>query len=569
MKFSKFFITTQKEAPKDAILPSHILLIRAGFISQTGSGIYDILPLGKIVLDKIQHIIKDELDRAGAIELKLGLATPISYWKESGRENKYGKELITFEDRKANKFVLSPTNEEAIVNLIKNKITSYKQLPINLYQINTKFRDEVRPRFGLLRSREFLMKDGYSFHQNEACMENEFLSMENCYKKILDKLELKYKIVNADSGAIGGSGSKEFMVLTENGEDKLIVCNSCEYGANIETAQKRVIDDKYSDYPKAIFNTFHTPNVKTIKQLSEFFKVDTKHIVKSVALKAYYDNHNEIVVVFLRGDDELQMTKVKNALCANELVDASDKELKESNIISGFIGPVGLCDTINIILDNALYDGSGLICGANKEDYHFIGVNLNSINKSKFFDISSVMEGDLCPKCNESLFHKKGIEIGHIFQLKTVYSDLLKANFLDENGRQKPFFMGTYGIGISRIMASMVEQNYDKSGLIWTKQTAPFLVDIIISNTKDEEQVGTGNKIYEELKEKNINVILDDRKERFGVKISDFELIGFFCVIIIGKNLKNGMIEFITRSDLKKIDLSLDDVISHTTEVLK
>ncbi len=426
MKFSKSFIPTTKETPNDATLPSHQFLLRAGFISQQGSGLYNYMPLGKIVLDKIRAVVKEELDNAGCSEVQLGFVTPMELWEQSGRADAMGQEMLRIKDRHNNAFVLSPTNEEAMVALVKNRVKSYRDLPVNLYQINTKFRDEARPRFGLLRGREFLMKDGYSFHESTEDMIREFDLMEITYKKIFTRLGLDFRVVQADSGAIGGEGSKEFHVLANSGEDTIVVCELCEYGANIETL----------------------------------------------------DSMDE---------DEL------NELSYQQL---QDKTIEEK------------CS-----------------CGGN-------------------------------------LYFKKGIEVGHIFQLGDKYSSALEANFLDENGKSKPFQMATFGIGVSRLIAAVIEQSHDEKGCIWTKETAPYFVDVIVSNAKKEDELNAGMKIYEELNAAGIETIIDDRtKERFGFKMGDFELIGFPYAVVIGKKLSDGMVELICRKTGEKTDLKLEVVV--------
>ncbi|HIO90891.1 MAG TPA: proline--tRNA ligase [Campylobacterales bacterium] len=414
MRFSHLFLPTSKEAPKDAVLASHIYLTRAAFIAQIGSGIYNFLPLGKIVLDKIKAVVKEELDSAGNQEVQLGFITPYSLWKESGRAEKFGSELLRFKDRKNNDFVLGPTHEEAMVDLVRNRVKSYKNLPQNLYQINTKFRDEARPRYGLLRGREFLMKDGYSFHESDEDLDREFKLMQDTYCKIFTRLGLDFKVVEADSGAIGGSGSKEFMVLADSGEDDVVVCNSCEYGANVE------VDDSKA--------------------------------------------------------------------------------------------------------------------------------------------------GDKC-RCGGELRITKGIEVGHIFKLGTTYSEALKATYLDRNGKAAPFIMGTYGLGVSRLVAAVVEQHHDERGIKWTDATTPFDVVVIVSDIKKEDQREFGEKIYEELKEKGLNVAIDDRAERFGFKMGDFELIGIKKAVIVGKNLKDGSVQIVKRDDLEKIDVAMGDVVLKVMEL--
>jgi len=417
MRFTRVLIPTTKEIPNDASLASHIYLIRGGFIQSVGgSGLYNFLPLGKKILDKVRAVVKDELDKAGCQEVSLSFVTPTALWEESGRAGEYGKELLRFKDRKDNDYLLSPTNEEAMVNMVRQTIKSYKQLPLNLYQINLKFRDEIRPRFGLMRGREFLMKDGYSFHTSTEDMLREFALMEETYKKIFTRLGLNFRVVEADSGQIGGSGSKEFMLLADSGEDDIVVCDACDYGANVEVAE-------------------------------------------------------------------------------------------------------------------------------------------------------DIKDGDLC-KCGKPLRITKGIEAGHIFQLGTKYSEPLGANFLDENGKSQPMIMGTYGIGVSRLLAGIIEQNHDDKGCVWTKASAPFDLQIIISNIKDEAQVELAEDIYNQLNSKGVDILLDDRKDRFGAKIKDYELMGVPYALIIGKKLSEDMVEIITRDGMGKEDVSISSVVEILSERL-
>lgn len=554
MKFSNIFIPTTKEAPKDATLPSHQYLIRGGFISQVSAGIYNFLPLGNIVLSKVRAVIKDELDKAGCNEVILGFVTPASLWQESGRFQRYGKELLRFKDRKELDFVLGPTHEEMMVNLVRGRVTSYKDLPINLYQINTKFRDEARPRFGLLRGREFVMKDGYSFHSNYDDMIREFNLMEQTYSKIFTRLGLDFRVVEADSGAIGGEGSREFMVLAQSGEDTIVICDSCQYSANIEAA-KRAKREILDTPPEAQFDKFRTENLKTIDEISQFFRVPKSYCIKAVAKKAIYDDRDEIVIFFVRGDEELEETKALNISKANELIDATEEELSG---VAGYIGPIGL--TSQFYIDSELKGSKNMICGANEIDYHFVGVELDELVPNAIYkDLITVKEGDCCPKCSGKLKYTKGIEVGHIFQLGTKYSEPLNANFLDENGKSKPFVMGTYGIGVSRLLSAIIEQHHDEVGCKWSKSTAPFMVDIIVSNIKDEKESEVANKIYEFLKSNGIETLLDDRKDRFGAKAKDFELIGFPFAVVVGKKLQDNKIEIIKRDSLEKIELSVDE----------
>lgn len=567
MRFSKIFILTLKEAPKDVVLKSHEYLVRSGFIQQIGSGIYNFLPLGKRVLDKIRSVVKEEMDKAGANEVALGLVTPASLWKKSGRFERYGKELLRFNDRKDNVFVLGPTHEETITELVKANVKSYKQLPLHFYQINLKFRDEIRPRFGLMRAREFIMKDGYSFHSSFEDLKREFNLMEQTYSRIFSRLGLDFRAVFADSGAIGGSGSKEFMVLANSGEDTICVCDSCNYGANLEAAT-RIRVSPNSNAPQADFAKFHTPNISNIESLAEFFKITPFWILKAVVKKALFDEgKSELVYFFLRGSDVLNETKALNAIVgANELVDASEEEIRGAGLIPGFIGPFALRNLTKspyIYFDNELYDTKSLICGANEIDYHFVGVDLSTFEGLEYRDLAEVQAGDLCPVCGESsggkLYFTKGIEVGHIFQLGTKYSSAMGATFLDENGKAQPFIMGCYGIGVSRLLSAVIEQHHDEKGMIWTSETAPFSLNIIISNIKDSAQLEMGEKIYKALSVEGIECLLDDRSERYGVKIADYELIGIPFGIVIGKGLEKCEIELIKRKDLKKEILKISD----------
>ncbi|WP_419671309.1 proline--tRNA ligase [Aliarcobacter butzleri] len=568
MKFSKMFIPTTKETPNDATLPSHQYLVRGGFIAQTGAGIYDFMPLGKIVLEKIRAIVKEEMDEAGANEVQFGFVTPLTLWQESGRATTMGAEMLRFKDRKNGEFVLSPTNEEAVVNMVKNRITSYKDLPLHLYQINTKFRDEARPRFGLMRGREFLMKDGYSFHSSEEDLVREFNLMEATYKKIYTKLGLDFRVVAADSGAIGGSGSKEFHVIADSGEDTLVVCDSCDYGANIEAATRK--PKTYNFERKSDSKKIHTPDTKTIEDVANFLNISKEQTIKAVIKKAIYEEKTQIVIFFVRGSDELEETKACNAVGALELIDASEDDIKEAGLVAGYCGVFNLPSNINFIIDLELKDEIGLACGANEEDYHLVNTDLSTLKDAKYYDLIAVQEGDICACCGGKLSYTKGIEAGHIFQLGTKYSSAMNANFLDENGKAKPFIMGCYGIGVSRLVAAVIEQNHDDKGCIWTKATAPFMVDIIVSNSKKEEEAKVGEELYSKLKQAGISTILDDRiNARFGFKMSDFELLGFPYAVVIGKKLEDGLVEIVDRKTLEKIDVKVDEVISKILELVK
>jgi len=557
---SRAFIPTSKEAPSDAVLASHIFLSRAGFVSQNAAGLYNYMPLAKRVIKKIENVVNEEMAKVGAQEVELSFVTPAALWEESGRIEKFGKELLRFRDRKDNMFVLGPTHEEMMVDLVRNRITSYKQLPQNLYQIKTKFRDEARPRFGLMRGREFIMKDGYSFHASTEDLDREFDAMEAAYKRILTRLGLDYRVVEADSGAIGGSGSKELMVIADSGEDTIAICSSCEYGANIEAAM-RAPRRELPEPSELKFDKVLTPDVKSIDDLAAFFKVDAYYTVKCVAKKLIYEEDSEVVLFFLRGSDNLQEVKAINAAGALDIEDVSEEELSALGLQVGFIGPLEQ-DKAKHVIDEDLRDSIHMVCGANEKDNHFVNVDMSILGQAYFADIAEVNEGDSCPHCDGTLSFTKGIEVGHIFKLGTTYSEALKAEFLDENGKAQPFVMGTYGMGISRLVASVVEQHHDEKGCIWTKETAPYMVNVMISNIKDEEQNSLGEFVYRKLGEAGVEVMLDDRKDRFGFKMKDAELIGFPYTIIIGKELANGNVQIFDRKTGEKTAVASGDIIN-------
>lgn len=558
MRFSKFYAPTTKEAPKDAVLPSHALLIRAGFISQTGSGLYNFLPLGKRMIEKIEKVVREEMNSSGANEVSLSFVTPSELWKQSGRFFKYGKELLRLKDRKENDFVLSPTNEESIVDFVRGKVVSYKQLPLNLYQIGLKFRDEARPRFGLLRGREFIMKDAYSFHANEDDLKREFTLMEQTYSRIFSRLGLNFRAVQADSGAIGGSGSKEFMVLAENGEDDILIGEN--YAANVEIAVRAPKTTTAPRPESSEMSKFKTPACNTIAAVAEFFKVDAFYTIKAVIKKAIYEDSSKIVVFFVRGDDELQETKAKNACGALDLDDANLDEIKAAGLVAGFCGPINLPADAEFFIDNELKGAEEMICGANEQDYHLIGVKVINFNPNRFKDLVAVKAGDKA--INGGILKlSKGIEVGHIFQLGQKYTSAMNATFLDENGKSKPFFMGCYGIGITRLIAVMIEASHDEHGCVWKKECAPFDVHIVVSNIKDEEQIKLASELESELESAGVEVLLDDRNERFGSKIADFELIGIPLGVVIGKGLAQGEIELIKRENLEKTKVNASEAL--------
>mgnify|MGYP003449780835 FL=1 len=567
MKFSKLYIPTLKEAPKDATLPSHQFLLRAGFIQQTGSGLYNFLPLGKRVLKKIENIVRDEMDKAGANEVSMSFVVPSELWKQSGRFFKFGSELLRLNDRKGNDFVLGPTHEESVVDMVRGRVNSYKQLPLNLYQIGLKFRDEARPRFGLLRCREFIMKDSYSFHSSYDDLKREFDLMQKTYSKIFTRLGLNFRCVEADSGAIGGSGSKEFMVLADNGEDDILISDSSDYAANVEAA-KRAKRTCNAERPQSNgMLKFHTPDCSTIAAVSEFFKIDPFYTIKAVIKKAIYEDRSEIVIFFLRGDDELQETKALNACGALELCDANTDEIENAGLVAGYCGPIGLPEGVNFYIDNELDGESEMICGANQKDYHAIGVSIINFNKDRFKDLVAVKAGDKALD-GGILSMTKGIEVGHIFQLGDKYSSAMDATFLDENGKAKPFIMGCYGIGVSRLEAVVIESSHDERGCVWKKECAPFSVHIIVSNFKDEAQAKFALELESALESAGIEVLLDDRDERFGVKMADFELIGNPFGVVVGKGLANDEVELIIRDGLIKEKVASSEILGKLKELV-
>jgi len=567
MRRSRAFIPTSKEAPSDATLASHIFLSRGGFISQNAAGLYNYMPLAKRVIKKIENVINEEMAKAGAQECELSFVTPASLWEESGRIEKFGKELLRFHDRKETLFLLGPTHEEMMVDMVRNRVTSYKQLPLNLYQIKTKFRDEARPRFGLMRGREFIMKDGYSFHASTEDLDREFDAMEAAYKRILTRLGLEFRVVEADSGAIGGTGSKELMVIADSGEDTIAICSKCEYGANIEAASRGTRKNT-PEAPEAVFNKFLTPNIKSIENLAAFFKVDPYYTIKTVAKRVVYEDVSEIVLFFMRGSDNLQEVKALNATDALDIVDVSEEELREAGIIPGFIGPLDQ-DKAKHVIDNDLKDAKNMICGANELDYHFVGVDLGVLSEVAYFaDIAEVNAGDTCPCCDGELSFTKGIEVGHIFKLGTKYSAALKAEYLDENGKTQPFIMGTYGMGVSRLVAAVIEQHHDEDGCIWTKETAPYMVNVMISNIKDEAQNALGESLYAQLLEAGVEVMLDDRKDRFGFKMKDAELIGFPYTVVIGKELENNQVQIFIRETSEKITVEASEILEKIMKLI-
>ena len=580
MKMSKLFVQTLREDPSDAEVISHKLLARAGYIRKLTSGVYNFLPLMQRVLKKVENIIREEMDRAGAQELLMPFVQPKELWEESGRWNVYGKELMRLKDRHDRFMCLGPTHEEVITAVARDGLKSYKQLPVNLYQIQLKFRDEVRPRYGLLRGREFIMKDAYSFDIDEAGLDKEYQNMAEAYKRIFKRCGLDVKMVQSDSGAIGGSVSHEFMVITDTdaGENDVFYCENCDYSANsnhaVSKLPKAVVDGK--DYFKET-KIIDTPDTHSIEELSAFLNIPSSLILKSLV---YIIDKNPVMAL-IRADRAVEETKLMNAAGGVEIRIASSAEIEELmsengfNAVPGFIGPKGI-KNITIIADETVKDMQNFVVGINETDKHMIGANFDDLGLSKenlkFADICLAAAGDFCPQCGKPLKVTKGIEVGNIFKLGTKYSNPMKAFFLDENGKTKPFVMGCYGIGVTRTAAAAVEAHYDEYGIKWPAAIAPYHVIIIPVNTNDELQMRTANELYEKLQKAKVEVVIDDRDERAGVKFKDADLIGFPYRITVGKTVNEGLVEFKTREtgEIEKItsDTAVEKIISILSKIL-
>ncbi|SNR75372.1 proline--tRNA ligase [Desulfurobacterium atlanticum] len=557
MRFSKLFAPTLKESPSDAEIPSHKLLIRAGFIRKKAAGLYDILPLGVKTLMKIEKIIREEMERAGALEVILPIMHPAELWIESGRWDVYGKEMIKFKDRHERDYALGPTAEEMITDLVRKEIRSYKQLPINLFQIGRKFRDEIRPRFGLMRCREFIMKDAYSFHVSDEDAEREYWNMYETYSRIFQRMGLEFKAVEADTGEIGGKFSHEFMVIADTGEGKLVYCESCGYAASTEKAEQaesEVDTDRESKFSSV--EEIHTPDVKSIDDVAEFIGIDKSEIAKLIVVIA----DEKPYAVLLRGDREINELKLSRLLGVKDFRFATDEEVREfTGQEPGFLSPLDV--KIPLVVDVSIASMVNFTAGSGKKDYHLKNVNWGrDFDVEKFVDISEVKGGDRCPKCGASLIEKRGIEVGHIFKLGTKYSEAMNCVFVDEDGKEKPMVMGCYGIGVTRVMAAAVEQNFDESGIIWPVPIAPFEVEVIPVNVKNSQQMEMAEKIYEELKRKGIDVLLDDRNERAGFKFKDADLIGIPFQIVVGKKVSDGVVELKIRKTGEKVEVSVAEI---------
>ncbi|MGD9901430.1 MAG: proline--tRNA ligase [Spirochaetales bacterium] len=553
MRASKLFFETYKETPNEAEIKSHKLMLRAGLIKQQASGIYAYMPLGFKVLKKIENIIREEMNKAGAQELLMPGLVPQEVYE--GRLEKFGSDMFKLKDRNGKDFCLTPTHEELFTLAVKDFVKSYKQLPITLYQFQTKYRDERRPRFGLQRSREFIMKDAYSFDMDYSGLEDSYIAMYNAYLKAFKRLGLDFVSVMADSGSMGGSRSEEFMVKSEVGEDTIVFCKHCNYSANEEKAISQL--EPASKEAEKEIKKVHTPNVKTIEEVTKFLKVDANKLVKTLI---YIADKNPVAVM-IRGNREVQEVKLANALGANEVRLASAEEVEfYVNCPSGFVGGKGL--KIKTIADVELKNLKNFVMGANVKDYHYVDANLKDCKIDEFADIRKVQAGDMCPQCGKQLEVMKGIEVGHIFQLGTKYSERLNLKVLDENGKEVTVVMGSYGIGLGRTMAAIVEQLSDDKGIIWSEGIAPFDASIIAVNQKDEAQVKAAEDLYLALKNANLDVLLDDRTSTFGNRIKDSELLGIPFIIVAGKRANEGIYEFIDRKTGVKTEVTKDTLFN-------
>lgn len=564
MKASKMLISTLKEAPQEAKIDSHVLLLRAGMVKNQVAGVYQFLPLGLRVLQKVQNIIRQEMDNAGSLEILCSALQPKELWEESGRWNKYGPDLMRFTDRHERDFCLGPTHEEIFTDLVRNLVKSSKSLPLNLYQIQTKYRDEVRPRFGLMRSREFIMKDAYSFDKDEAGLEASYQLMYDTYTKIFTRLGLHFQPVLADTGNIGGNGSHQFMALSDIGESEIVYCDSCGYAADVEKATDQLIElpkEKELDLEEV-----ETPNQRTIEEITKFLGIDAKKTAKTLI---YHDYANEkLVAAVVRGDREVNEIKLVNVLNSNEnyLELATDEEIRSIGSYHGFVGPVGL--NIEVYVDLEVAQMSNFVVGANKLNYHLKNVNFGKDFKGIVKDLKKVQANDLCPVCGKPLSQERGIEVGQIFKLQTKYSLPMNCVYTNEEGKNVPMVMGCYGIGVSRTLQSIVEQYHDEAGICWPLNVAPYHVVIVPINYADEAQKDLADKLYEELS-KSVEVVLDDRNAKPGFKFKDWELIGIPYMIICGKRSAEGIVEFKVRAGLEKSEVEYSKAIQNVIEAVK
>ena len=570
MLATKLYAPTLREVPSDADVVSQQLMLRAGFMRKTANGLYSFLPLGWKSIKKIEAIVREEMDRASAQEIMMPILQPAEIWKESGRWNAYGAEMMRINDRHDNEFCLGPTHEEMITTLVKNEINSYRQLPVNLYQIQSKFRDERRPRYGLMRSREFIMKDAYSFDIDEAGLDESYKSMYDAYTRIFTRCGLTFRPVEADSGAIGGSGTHEFMAIAEAGEADIVYCTKCDYAANIEIGKPGII--KQDEEVLQELSVVDTPNASTIEAVAEMLNLPLHKTIKAVV----FSIDGKVVLAIVRGDHEVNEVAVQHAVLGSvEPEMATSEELEKVGLTAGFISPVGLqqTDEFAIVVDESVMETYNVCGGANKKDAHYVNINPKrdfNVEDIIVAPIRLITKDDVCPKCGGALEHAKGIEVGQVFKLGTKYSEALQATFLDQNGRPNPMIMGCYGIGVSRTLAAAIEQYHDENGIIWPRSIAPFEAVIVPINAKDEALMSTSQTIYTALQNAGVDVLLDDRKDRAGVKFKDADLIGYPLRITVSKNtLENNEVEIQIRKSGEALPCAIDSVADKVTELLQ
>ncbi|MGN0960873.1 MAG: proline--tRNA ligase [Christensenellales bacterium] len=553
MRLSKMFLKTFREDPANAEINSHKLLVRAGYIKQMGNGIFSYLPMGLKVLEKIKKVIREEMNNAGAIELQMPILLPQEIY--ANRINTFGNTMYKLKDSTGKDFCLGPTHEEPFTYLVKESINSYKQLPVTLYQIQNKYRDEIRARFGLQRAKEFIMKDAYSYDTSVEGLDKSFNAMKDAYTRIFSRLGFDFVPVEADNGVMGGAGSIEFMVKADIGEDEIIVCD-CGYGANTEKANCVYDQIDNSSVARREMTLVHTPNVKTIDELVNFLNTTSSNFVKAVV----YSTDKGIVVALVRGDRDVEEVKLKNTIGALTLEMATADDIVSIGSVAGYVGAFNLKNAI-VIAENDIKNMVNFVIGANKLDYHYINANITDLSVNQYADIKKMRAGDKCPHCGRPVKVVRGIEVGHIFKLGTRYSKALECKYLDENGKEQYMIMGCYGIGVSRVLSALVEQNCDEKGIIWPELVAPYKLEIVVANAKDEIQMNVASDLYNQLNNLNDDVLLDDRKESFGVKLNDAELIGIPNIVIVGRGAKDGIVELMDRSTLTKQEIKIEDLL--------